>query len=183
MIGYRTVLGLNCGCVASPRSLRCRTTCLARSAADHEQDSIRGISMAGDVLYFYVEGSGFDSVAPSILAALFALETSRPWCRDFWVVDDVLPREPSDPTGPTFRNLGVNYELPARWSQSPEWIGDVEEIARQVDRLAAATGREFVMGMSNADTGITEDCMHFDGSGANLVDLRAWVGVTTPGPS
>ena len=52
-------------------------------------------------------------------------------------------------------DLGVNLELPDAGREPPGWFSDVEEIAVFLRLLSDESGRDFVIGIADAKTGIS----------------------------
>ena len=77
---------------------------------------------------------------------------------------------------------GVNHDLPDPAAASDDWSDDVEEIARSVGKLASTSGREFVIGINDADTGSSEDLHSILGTEVDLLRLRAMIGAELPTP-
>jgi hypothetical protein len=147
--------------------------------------SVRDVSsthlVARHTLYFYVDGSDLHEVAPTILREVERLVDSRTWSQPAWIVNHVYPRDVSmRPDDLTDWDLGLNYELPDLTEVAGEWLGDVERIAAQIDQVAFETGRGFVMGLGNNETGISEDILHLRGGGVDLDRLRAMLGASPP---
>jgi hypothetical protein len=135
--------------------------------------------MALQTLYAYVDGSDLDEVAGEIEIALEALVVSAPWAfvRPR-IVNQKHERDDSyRPEDLTDWDLGLNLDLPDPGAEPAGWLQDVEQVARVVSQVVARTGREFVIGIGDNGTGVTEDLFYIENGEPDLARLRAIVGV------
>lgn len=140
--------------------------------------------MTRHTLYAYVHGNDIGDVAPVILTALQEFVDSRRWARATWVVDQIHPREPSmRPEDLTDRDLGLNHELPDPSAEGPDWFDDIRHLALRLVDLAASTGREFVLGLHDDESGLGEDIFLITGAGVDIAELRVMLGDGRPGAS
>ncbi|MEF9416631.1 hypothetical protein ABXT21_19695 [Ralstonia sp. SM1864_UCD524_TZ4] len=73
-------------------------------------------------------------------------------------------------------DLGLNLALPDPGAEFPDWLGDVEVIARFMGRLHALFGRDFVIGVSDNVTGMVEDLYFVESDVPDLGKLRDAIG-------
>jgi hypothetical protein len=137
--------------------------------------------MPPHTLYAYVAGNDIHEVAIGVRRELEAFVGSVRWTRPTWVVDHVHPRTPAmSPDDLPDWDLGLNHELPACGSTADGWFADIAQIVVKRNELAAETGREFVLGLVDCDTGLGEDVCSFDGQGIDMLQLRAILGAPPP---
>ena len=74
-------------------------------------------------------------------------------------------------------DLGLNLELPDPGTESPGWFADVEAVAQFLETLHRECGRDFIIGIADARTGITEDLFDVSTDSPDLSKLRAIIGV------
>jgi hypothetical protein len=129
-------------------------------------------------LYAYVDGSDLDEVVDEIEQLLAALVAREPWViAQPWVVNERHERDESHgPEDLDDWDLGLNLDLPDTGSEPAGWFQDVERVARIVGQVALRTGREFVIGIGDNETGISEDLFHVRNGDADLDELRAVTG-------
>src|SRR5262245_39718170 len=135
--------------------------------------------LARHTLYAYVEGSDLDEVADAIETALEALVASSKWVFESpRIVNKKHERDDSyGPDDLTDWDLGLNLDLPDTGAEPVGWFQDVEQVARVVGQVVARTGREFVIGIGDNSTGISEDLFWVENGEPDLAQLRAIVGV------
>lgn len=136
--------------------------------------------MPRHTLYAYVEGSDLYDIESQLVDQLTSFVASRSWvCSDAWVVNQ--RGDSKDPSlGPDDLpdwDLGINIALPDPGSETPGWYADVEETARYLAELHAATGRDFVIGIDDSVTGIAEDLFFIESDTIDLAKLRQMIGV------
>ena len=73
--------------------------------------------------------------------------------------------------------MGLNLELPDPGTESPGWFADVEAVAQFLGTLHRECGRDFVIGIGNTETGITDDLFDVSTGSPDLARLRAIIGV------
>ena len=135
--------------------------------------------MARYTLYAYVDGSDLDEVATEIETALEALIASTTWAfARPTIVNQKHERDDSyGPEDLTGWDLGLNLDLPDPGGEPAGWFQDVEQVARLVGQVVARTGRQFVIGIGDGGTGLTEDLFFVEDGEPDLAELRAVVGV------
>src|SRR5688572_3873452 len=106
-------------------------------------------------LYGYVDGSDLDEVADEIETALDTLVASATWvCGRPKIVNQIHERDEScGPDDLADWDLGLNLDVPDPGSEPAGWFQDVEQVARLLGQVVARTGREFVIGIGDSDTG------------------------------
>jgi hypothetical protein len=136
--------------------------------------------MARHTLYAYVDGSDLEAVAGDIEGALKLAAASAKWALPQpRIINQRHERDDSHSPGDlTDWDLGLNLLLPTQDAEPVDWFHDIEEVIRIVHQVARTTGREFVIGIQDADSGIAEDLL-FVGSGPpiDLTPLRAFMGI------
>jgi hypothetical protein len=135
--------------------------------------------MARHILYAYVDGADLGEVADEIEAALDALVASTTWAfARPRIVNQKHERDDSHRPGDLADwDLGLNLDLPDRGAEPADWFQDVEQVARVAGRVVARTGREFVIGIGDSSTGVTDDLFYVENGEPDLAELRAVVGV------
>ncbi|MCI0680456.1 MAG: hypothetical protein L0Y71_00005 [Gemmataceae bacterium] len=130
------------------------------------------------VLYAYVDGADNAGIEAEIETSLRAFVAGRAWKLQPPIV--VNQRRPDDPSlGPNDLpdwELGLNLDLPALGSEPQGWFSDVEAVATFLAAMHDATGREFVIGIGDRETGITDDLFFVDCSNPDLATLRQVIG-------
>ncbi len=133
--------------------------------------------MRKHVLYAYAEGDDFDLVVVPITARLDALIENREWISgDARVVNQ--QRQKSDSADGL--DLGINLELPDPETEPDGWFEDVEEIAITCNELARDYDTPFVIGISDQQSGITDDLFGLDGGAIDVEKLKAIIGADPP---
>jgi hypothetical protein len=134
--------------------------------------------MARQTLYAYVDGSDLDEVADEIEVMLDVLVGSTPWALEVpRIVNQKHERDDSyGPEDLTDWDLGLNLDLPDPGAEPADWFQDVEQVARVVGQVVVRTGREFVIGVADNSTGVTEDLFDVENAEPDLAELRAIIG-------
>jgi hypothetical protein len=73
--------------------------------------------------------------------------------------------------------LGLNLQLPDPGTEPRGWFADIEAIALFLGRLHRECGRDFIIGIADNETGITDDLYDVSTDSPDLGRLRAVVGV------
>src|SRR5688572_11909584 len=110
-------------------------------------------------LYAYVDGADLDDVADILDARFHDFVSSHRWvCSGASVVNQRHGLETcTHPDDLPLWDLGLNLPLPDAGSEPPAWFSDVEATARFLGRLHRDTGREFIIGIADSRTHITDD--------------------------
>jgi hypothetical protein len=135
--------------------------------------------MSRHILYAYVDGSDLDEIADILDARFEEFIENRHWTAGAASVVN-QGREP-DPTMqpgdlPDW-DLGLNLELPDPGNEPPGWFADVESIARFLGTLHREYHRDFVIGIADSETGITDDLFTVSTHFPDLDELGAIIGV------
>ena len=136
--------------------------------------------MSRHVLYAYVDGSDLHDIESVLMDRLSSFIDSRSWvCADPKVVNQ--HGDPSDPSlGPEDLpdwDIGLNFTLPDPGAETPSWFTDIEETARFLGRLHVDTGRDFIIGIGDTSTGISDDLFFVQSANPDLGKLRQIIGV------
>jgi hypothetical protein len=74
-------------------------------------------------------------------------------------------------------DLGLNLQLPDPGTESPGWFADVEAVAQFLGTLHRECGRDFIIGIADMRTGITENLFDLSTDSPDLSKLRVIIGV------
>lgn len=134
--------------------------------------------MQRHTLYAYVDGSDLEDVAAPIEERLLELAAAPGWvtCRPN-VVNQKANVSSARPGDLPDWDLGINLTLPDPGTEPDGWFGDVERIAGQLAKLYLAFDREFVIGIADNVTGVTEDLFFVEAYEPDLDRLRSAIGV------
>nr|BAJ07064.1 putative uncharacterized protein [uncultured bacterium] len=113
-------------------------------------------------LYAYVDGSDLKGVEAELEPALTRFVQSREWhFRRARVVNQRHEHDPTLRPGdlPDW-DLGLNLEVPMVQDHRFDWLADIEDIAKFLRRLHTKTGCEFVVGVADSETGVSEDLFY-----------------------
>lgn len=135
--------------------------------------------MPRQTLYAYVDGADLDDIADALGSRFAQFVEGRRWVSGrASVVNQKHGEETcSQPGDLALWDLGLNLELPDAGTESPGWFADVEVVARFLGTLHREFARDFVIGMANTQTGITEDLFHVSTDAPDLGSLRTILGV------
>jgi hypothetical protein len=75
-------------------------------------------------------------------------------------------------------DLGLTLQLPEPGEESPGWFADVEAVAQFLGTLHRECGRDFVIGIADTETSITDDLFTVSTDSPDLGRLRSVIGVT-----
>ena len=136
-------------------------------------------TMPQHTLYAYVDGADLDDVAETLQTRFVEFVASRQWIAgDVFIVNERHGEETcTQPGDLPLWDLGLNLELPDPGTESPGWFADVEAVAQFLGTLHREYGRDFVIGIGNAETGITDDLFYVSTGSPDLARLRAIIGV------
>ena len=135
--------------------------------------------MSQHMLYAYVDGANLELVAPLLEAHLQAFVSSRRWAAgEVWIANQRYGPETCSQSGDLpLWDLGLNLLLPNPGAGPPGWFADVEAIAQCLGRLNGEFGTQFVLGIADAETGITNDLFFISTSAPDVEELRRRLGV------
>src|SRR5262249_7830537 len=133
-----------------------------------------------DTLYAYVDGADIEEIAADLETRFTAFIDSRRWWFGdaAWVVNRRYGRETcTRPEDLPLWDLGLNFSSPPPSPDLPCWFRDVEAIAGFLGALHRECGRDFVIGIANAKTGVSEDLFYVTTDLPDMAELRAIIGV------
>src|SRR5262245_63857633 len=111
-------------------------------------------AMTRHTLYAYVDGADLEDVADLLDARFAEFVAGRVWVAGHAsVVNQRRGEETCTQPGdlPPW-DLGLNLELPDPNTEPPGWFADVEAVAQFLGRLHRESGRDFIIGISDAQT-------------------------------
>ena len=135
--------------------------------------------MPKHTLYAYVDGADLKDVAAMLEARFTEFVASRQWVAggasavNQWHGDETC----AQPGDLPLWDLGLTLELPDPGTESPGWFADVESVAQFLGTLHHECGRDFIIGIANTETGITDDLLTVSTASPDLGRLRAIIGV------
>jgi hypothetical protein len=137
--------------------------------------------MSRHTLYAYIDGADLQAVAPVLEARFKAFVSGRRWVADnVRVVNQRHGREScTQPNDLVPWDLGLNLQLPDPDAEPTGWFADVETVAQFLGELHGEFGRDFVIGIADAETGITEDLFDVSTISPDMGRLRLLLGVGT----
>jgi len=134
--------------------------------------------MPQHTLYAYVDGSDFADIADALDARFAQFVNERPWAAGrASVVNQRHDETVTEPGELPDWDLGLNLELPDPGAEFPGWFADVEAIAVFLATLHQEFGRNFIIGLADRRSGITEDLFDVSTDSPDLGKLRAIIGV------
>lgn len=133
--------------------------------------------MAKYILYAYVDGSDLHDIAEYLSAGFNAFINSRQWVSPKVIFVNQIRNEQNDsPEGSLpLWELGLNLDLPEKGQRNPDWYDDIEALVQILVELHKETGRDFVIGLGDSETGFGEDYLFIDGVNKNTEDLRGFL--------
>ncbi|MGZ4963024.1 MAG: hypothetical protein ACXWKG_11495 [Limisphaerales bacterium] len=134
--------------------------------------------MPRHTLYAYVNGANLDDVAASLEARFIEFVSRRRWVTGRMSVvnqrhDDETCTQPGDLP---LWDLGLNLELPDPDTEPPGWFEEVEAVATFLGKLRRDCGRDFVVGIADSKTGVTEDLFTVSTDSPDLRRLQTIIG-------
>ena len=131
--------------------------------------------MPRHTLFAFVEGADLEDVAELLDARFAEFAASRHWVAGSASVVNQRHGEETctQPGDLPLWDLGLNLELPDPDTEPPGWFADVEAIAQFLGTLHREYGRDFVIGIADAETHITEDLFYVTTDSPDLGELRA----------
>ena len=129
-------------------------------------------------LFAYVDGSDLDGVAADLDARLEQFVAGRSWVTTPTVVNQRRLGGTSLAKGdlPDW-DLGLNIALPDVGEEPAGWFSELEETIKFLTQLHRLTGRDFILGVHDSKSGITEDLFSIDGPTPDLEEFRTILGV------
>jgi hypothetical protein len=139
--------------------------------------------MPRHTLYAYADGADLAEVAAALEQRLSSFVEGRKWaCGKAWFVNQRSGDETcSRPGDIPLWDMGLNLELPDPGSEPRGWFADVEAIARFLGRLRGDYGRDFVIGIADAQSGVRVDLFGISDTSPDLAKLRSVIGVGEAG--
>jgi hypothetical protein len=137
--------------------------------------------MQRHTLYAYVDGSDLEDVAAPIEERLAELAVAPGWVTSRpTVVNHKTNTSSSRPGDLSDWDLGIKLALPdrVRWM-----VWRRVRIAKHLAKLHSAFDREFVIGIADNVTGVTEDLFFVESDAPDLDRMRSAVGVRDRGLS
>ena len=136
--------------------------------------------MPSQAFYAYVDGSDLTELEDLLVDRLTDFVRSRTWtCGYVHLVNQ--KGDPNDPSlGPDDLpdwELGINFTMPNDAESQLNWIDDVEETMSFLAQLHTETGRDFVIGIGDAERGISQDLMFVSSGNPDTAALRRMIGV------
>ena len=138
--------------------------------------------MTRHTLFAYVDGSDLHDIADALQGRLQAFVEGRRWVAgEAWVVNQRLEYDAScsQPEDIPSWDLGLNVLLPEPGVEPTGWFADVEAIARFLGTLHEEFGRDFVIGITDNQTGIGEDLYSIDDGSPDLEKLAEIIGTVS----
>ena len=135
--------------------------------------------MTSDTLYAHMGGAGLEEVAESLETQFTEFIDNRKWVVGrASIVNQRYGNETFALRGwmPLW-DLGLNLKLPDPGTEPPGWFADVDAIAQFLGTLHGKYGRSSIIGITNAETGISEDLFYISIGLPDLGKLRAIIGV------
>jgi hypothetical protein len=130
-------------------------------------------------LYAHVDGADLEAVADTLGARFAEFVATRHWVAGSALI--VNHRNGAEtctqPGDLPLWDLGLNLELPDPNAEPRGWFTDVEAVAQFLGALHRECGRDFIIGIADAQTGVTEDLFVVSTDSPDLGRLRAVIGV------
>jgi len=134
--------------------------------------------MQRHTLYAYVDDSDLEDVAALIEERLVELAEAPGWVTSRpTVVNQKTNLSGSHPDDLPDWDLGINLALPNLGDEPARWFGDVVRVVGYLAKLRSAFDREFVIGIADNVTGVTEDLFFIESDTPDLDRLQSAVGV------
>ncbi|MGJ7498620.1 hypothetical protein ACSFA8_26685 [Variovorax sp. RT4R15] len=134
--------------------------------------------MPQHTLFAYVDGADLHAVAASLEECLNTFAQEGDWRATAPMVVNQQGALDGLRAGdlPSW-DLGLNLSLPDVGREPERWFVDVERIALFLGRLHGQFERDFIIGIADNSTGISEDLFTVDSDVPNLARLREVIGV------
>jgi hypothetical protein len=139
--------------------------------------------MSRHTLYAYVDGADFDESAGKLESRFAQFVGSRRWTagRAFVVNQRRGVETCSQPGDLPLWDLGMNLDLPDPGAEQSGWFADVEAVAKFLRILHGEFNRDFVIGIADNKTGVTEDLFSVSTNSPDLARLRTVIGIGNVG--
>jgi len=136
--------------------------------------------MGNLTLYAYVDGSDIDNHEDSIVISIKNFLSSRKWiCRNPILINQKHTNDPTlGPNDIPDWDLGINLDLPEIGEEPNGWFSDISAVAIFLGELHKQTNRDFIIGIGNTETGISEDIFEIDTSKPDIEKLKRIVGLS-----
>lgn len=133
--------------------------------------------MPTHTLYACVDGYDLAQAESQLVGEFNRLLHDRSWSRPTVLVNERSLADPKGKRGdlPPWA-LGIQHDLPEPGAEGPGWFEDVEAIARFLGDLVERTGRNFVIGIADNRTFVTNDILLVSTPRVNLSRLAAALG-------
>ena len=127
------------------------------------------------IFYAYVDGSDLHDIENLLVAEFNAFISSQRWVSpNVNLVNQVYELElnaPEDCLPDWFIGLNIGLAKP----QDADWFQDIEAVINFLGGMNDKTGREFVVGVADKETGFTHDLMFVDDSCFDLEVLKSMI--------
>jgi len=135
--------------------------------------------MPRHTLYAYVDGADLEDVATMLEARFMEFVASRQWVAGGASVTNQRHGQETctQPGDSPLWDLGITLQLPNPGAGSPGWFADIEAVAQFLGTLHRESGRDFIIGIADTETGITDDLFTVSTDSPDLGRLRAIIGV------
>nr|BAJ07057.1 putative uncharacterized protein [uncultured bacterium] len=136
----------------------------------------------GFTLYAYVDGSDLQADERALVKAFESLIESRSWvCGIPSLVNQRHAADSSVGPGDTPDwDLGLNLSVHTVGNEPLGWFSDIQFIAERLSEMWLRTGRNFVIGIQDHDTGVVEDLYYVESNPPEIEHLQKIIGVEPP---
>jgi hypothetical protein len=133
--------------------------------------------MAKSTIYAYLIGNDFKGIATPIVEQINSFIGQKNWiCSEIWAVNQ--QRETED--GSIKWELGINLDLPDPYQEPPGWFEDVNSIISFCVNIRKEYNHYIVIGISDNESGITEDIIEIDSDEPDIEYIKNFIGVEPP---
>jgi hypothetical protein len=135
--------------------------------------------MPGHTLYAYVDGADLQDVAAMLEARFTEFISSRRWVAGGASIVNQRhgPDTCTQPGDLPLWDLGITLSLPEPGTEPPGWFADIEAVAQFLGTLHRECARDFIIGIADTETGVTDDLFTVSTDSPDLDRLRAMIGV------
>lgn len=133
--------------------------------------------MSKYTLYAYVDGSDLKDTAEFFGTRFNTFINNRQWISPRVVFVDQIRDDQDDSPRATIPlwELGLNIDLAERNQRNPKWYDDITAIVEFLIELQKETGRDFVIGRGDNETGFSEDYLFITSVNQNTEDLKEFL--------